>query len=163
MKNERKQFKISGLMALILFGVFSVCILLLLLTGADVYKSLTTRDNDVYSYRTASQYISTKVRQNDIRGMISVEDFGGEDALVLCEDIEGYIYETKLYCYDGYLMELFCEEGSELNPEDGEKILEVTSAQFSMEGSMVIADITMPDGTEENIKLYIRSEKGGLQ
>ena len=163
MKNERKQFKISGLMALILFGVFSVCILLLLLTGADVYKKLTTRDNDVYSYRTATQYISTKVRQNDISGMISVEDFDGESALVLGEEYEGYMYLTKLYCHDGYLMELFCEEGSVLEPADGEKILEVTSAEFDMEDNMVIADIVMPDGTKETVKLYLRSGKEGMQ
>ena len=44
MKKRPIRHQIDGLIALLLFGVFSVCILAVLLTGADAYRRLTDRD-----------------------------------------------------------------------------------------------------------------------
>ena len=38
---------LEGLIALLLFGVFAVCLLIVLLAGADAYNGLTTKDSCV--------------------------------------------------------------------------------------------------------------------
>ena len=67
--------------ALLLFGVFAVCVLAVLLTGADAYRGLTQRNQEAGNRRSCVQYIATKVRQSDSLGAVSVENFGGVDAL----------------------------------------------------------------------------------
>lgn len=88
MKRKPIQHQMDGLIALLLFGVFAVCVLAVLLTGADAYRRLTERDRRAYSQRTCVQYLATRVRQGDRLGDLQVEDFGGTDALVFREDSE---------------------------------------------------------------------------
>ncbi len=44
MKKRTTQHHIDGLAALLLFGIFAVCVLMVLLTGANAYRRLTERD-----------------------------------------------------------------------------------------------------------------------
>ena len=162
MKNERKQLKMGSLLALILFGVFAACLLFLLLTGADVYQKMRDRDTATYNSRTAVQYITTRVRQADRADCLTVEAFDGIDALILLEETEGEIYETKLYCYDGWLMELYAAADSDLSPMDGEKILELNRLELSLEDGFLQAKLTLPDGREEAISLQLRSGREGI-
>lgn len=151
--------KTDGLMALLLFGLFAVCILSVLLTGADVYQRLTERDRDVYEMRTSGQYLTTKVRQADVDGWIGVEEFEGLDALVISEEIEGIVYKTWIYCHDGYIKELFAAADSGLMPEAGEKVLEAAGLCVSREDSAIRAEITGPDGAVQELYLHLRSGK----
>ena len=76
MKKEQENSKITGLMALLVFAVFAVCVLGVLLTGAGVYKRLVGSGAEDYSRRTAAQYVTTRVRQADRAGSVGLEDFG---------------------------------------------------------------------------------------
>lgn len=152
-----KQWKLTDLLSLVVFGIFAICILLVLLTGAGVYRNLVARGGEDYQRRTAAQYITTRVHQADTHGGIAVEDFGGRDALVLREEIRGRTYLTRVYCRDGFLRELFTAGNGSVSPEDGEKILEVRELSLSLEKGMLTARITLPDGSVEDLILYLRS------
>jgi len=131
MKIRQNNRKAESLLALLLFAVFAVCILTVLLTGADVYQRLSSRDQSSYDQRTAAQYLATRIRQADTADGVTLRVFEGRDALVLVQEIDGVRYETMLYCHDGYLCELFMEAEALLDedgaytvvPEDGEKVL----------------------------------------
>ena len=157
MKNEQKQLKMGSLLALMVFGVFAACLLFLLLTGADVYQKMRQRDTATYESRTAVQYMTTRVRQTDRAESITAEAFDGLDALVLQEEIEGETYKTKLYCYDGWLTELYAAQGSDLSPADGEKILELKGLELSLQDGFLRAKLILPDGREESLSLQLRS------
>ena len=161
MNNERKQWKITGFVALVVFTVFAVCILLVLLTGADVYRQLTQREQQSYDKRTAAQYITMRVRQADKSGCISVEDFCGVESLVMRDEIDGEFYETRVYCFDGYIKELFSPADSGLLPQDGENILRASSLSFDINGSLLTADVTT-EGETQRVLLYLRSAEGGV-
>lgn len=148
---KEKTSKITDLLAFVVFTVFAVCVLLVLLTGAKVYRTLVARGSEDYEVRTAAQYVSTRVRQAET---VTVEDFGGCSALVALEEIGGETYLTRVYCHDGYIRELFCAENAALSPEDGEKIMEAERLSFSLEGGVLTAWI---DSRELN--LYLRSGK----
>lgn len=152
----------GGLLALLLLGVFAVCVLSVLLTGADSYRRLTERDREAYGRRTAAQYLTTKVRQGDQWNGVSVEDFGGRDALVFEEEIDGETYVTRVYYHDGYIREQFSSTDAELAPEDGEKVLEACDLRLSPGPTdhEIITEITDANGETTRLVLALRGGKG---
>ena len=159
----KKKNSMGGVLVLLVFAVFVVSVMLVLLTGADVVQKLNRRDRSSYEQRTLIQYLTTRIRQADARDMVSVRDFDGQDALVLSQDIEDVRYETLVYCWDGYLRELFIEEGLEIDAAFGEMILPAADVQFEDCGTYILADITMADGTQQSMMLTLRAERGTAQ
>ena len=162
MRNERGKRNIASLASLLLFGVFAVCILLVLLTGAKAYRGLTQRDQSAYARRTAAQYLTTRVRQGDAQGQISVEKFGGADTLLLTEEIDGTLFVTRVYCYDGAIRELFSFADETFEPGDGEEILPAEGLELTLDGQVLTASILNADGTDQTLTLYLRSGEGGV-
>ena len=143
MKKRPIRHQIDGLIALLLFGVFSVCILAVLLTGADAYRRLTDRDQAAFDRRTTLQYIATRVRQADRADGVRVDDFNGVSALV--------------YCWNGSIMELYAEEALDLTLEAGEPVMEAEAVEFSMEDGR----LRISSG-EDSLILSLRSGKGAV-
>lgn len=156
MKKNLNEEKISGLAALLLFAVFAVCILLVLLTGAKIYQRLVQRDQANYDSRTAVSYLAAKIRQSD---QLDCLETNGTDMLVITEEIEGEWYETRIYCYDGYLCELFTIAGSDSLPEDGIRVLPANALKVAMEDGAVRLEITDTNGQVQSLRLSLRSGK----
>ena len=90
--------------------------------------------------------------------MVHAGTFGGADAVYLLEDIDGTIYETILYVYDGHLRELLCEQGWELLPGDGEVISEARELTVEEPAAGLLRlSFTDGSGVEETADIYIRS------
>lgn len=159
MKKEEKRNKADGLIVLLLFAVFAVCVLLLLLTGANIYQKVTRADQANYERRTGVQYLTTRIRQADVQGGLRAGKFEENDALILTEEIAGEIYETFVYCYDGYIRELFASPDSGLSPKDGDKILKACSMQVWEKDGMLKIEILSADGSCQEIWLSFRSGK----
>ena len=167
MRERLKKPNMGGLLALLLLGVFAVCILSVLLMGADAYQRIVQRDSASYDRRTAAQYIATRVRQADAAGGVSVRAFEGRDALVLWEEADGVLYRTMVYYHDGYLRELFVaedsvfgEDGYAVSPDDGEKILEARQLQVLRDEpveNMLRVVITAADDQRQELWLMLRS------
>ena len=162
MKTKNKPKRINSLMALMIFGAFAVCIFIVVISGADLYKKLINKDSDSFNMRTVGQYITTRIHQADLYDDIGVEDFCGTDAVVIKEEIDGEVYKTRLYCYDGYLMELFGMDDIMLMPEDGEIVMEVDDISFSLEDGILKADISVKEGEAQQVCVFIRSGEGAL-
>lgn len=145
---EHKTSRTTGLLALLVFLLFALCLLLVLLTGAGVYRGLVRRGEESYAARTTVQYIATRVRQ---AGDVAVEEFGGCKALVFPETIDGERYLTRVYCHEGWLMELFSTGTAELSPEDGERVLEAEDLLVQLEGNL----LTVRTG-EQTLYLHLR-------
>ena len=155
---KRRGHHIDGLMALLLFGIFAACVLAVLLTGADTYRRLTERDQEAYHRRVSAQYIAARVRQADRAEGVSIQSFGGGDALRLAD---GTGYATLIYLYDGWLMELYASEDSGLAPEDGARVMESQAFALSMEEEGLLeVRLTGPTGTEDTLRLCLRSGEG---
>jgi len=161
MNNKRNKSQIEGLVVLVLFGVFAVSILAVLLTGAGTYKRLVSQQQSMYARRTVPQYIATKVRQNDLQGAVRVAEFGGVESLELVEWLEGEEYITRIYCYDGYVRELFSAATGNFEPADGQQILEAEQIAFALQDGYLEVAVTSTDGEKSECKLMLRSAKGG--
>ena len=146
MRKRGSQHHIDGLLALLLFGVFAVCVLAVLLTGARAYRGLTQRDQAAYSRRVCMQYIATRVRQADRAEGVSVEPFGEGDA--------------RVYHYDGYLMELYASAEEELHPQDGQRIIPAGGVELSLEDGLLSVEVTDEQGVQDSLRLSLRSGEG---
>lgn len=155
--------KVDNLLVLLLFGTFAVCVLSVLLTGADVYQRLSLRDRLSYDQRTAAQYLTTRVRQSDRLDDVRIRDFDGQDALVFTEEIDGAAYETLVYCHGGYLRELFAAVGGQFLPEDGEKVLAAQDLSARQDGQRLTVELTGPSGEVQTLTLYLRSGRGAAE
>ena len=167
MKSIKKQRHLSSLAPLLLFVVFTTCVLSVLLTGADTYKRISQRDQDSFQHRTVAQYLTTRIRQSDIRGMVMAGDFSTDpasdasscqgDTLILQETIDGKVYYTRIYCHDGYLQELFSPAGIDFSPSAGDKILKADSLFFTKNQNLLTIYITYADASTETLLLHLRS------
>lgn len=154
MRRRPIRHHIDALTALLLFGIFSVCVLAVLLAGAKAYQRLTRRDQIAFDRRSCVQYVAAKVRQSDRAGAVRVVGFGDGDALLLGADEP---YATWLYCQEGWLMELYCYVDEPLAPEEGERLLEAAGMELSLEDGLLTARIAFAQGTEEILFLSLRS------
>lgn len=155
-----KKSNMGFLLVMLVFAVFMVSILIVLLTGADVVQGITERDQKSYDQRTAVQYIATRVRQADQTGGISVRTTESGDRLVLTQEIEGTLFETMIYSYDGYLCELFCTSGYDPGAAFGEKILPAEQFCAKDYGEYLKLELTSLDGEKCSMILSVRSERG---
>ena len=143
-------------MVLLLFGVFAVCILVVLLSGTSVYDRLTRRDEAVFDSRSAVQYLATRVHQAENADAVSLR-IGEDGGAVLCirQAYGDEMYETLLYCREGWLCELFEESGADVDTVAGEKILPVESLAGSFDNGLLTLSIKDENG-EQQVVLLLR-------
>lgn len=151
MKNYKKEYSLSVVAALLLFAVFAVGVFSVLLGGAKVYRALVQRDAAVYDSRTSSQYLLSKLRQAPDPQAVSIGEFGGSAAIRITQTIAEDPYVTWIYCWDGWLMELFCAADGEFTPEDGEKVLPARDLSVTQQNDLLVIAIT--DGSGESLRL----------
>ncbi len=143
------------LSALLMFALLALCILAVLLGGARIYRRLNLRDQQSYNSRTCTQYIATRVRQAPNPDGVYVAPFGDGEALCIGQHIRGQAYVTRVYCHDGWLMELFTVDGDGFLPENGEKIMPVEAFSVAVEDGLLTARISV-DGVFDQVLLHLR-------
>ena len=91
MKNDGHR-KTTELLALLVFGMFALCVAAVLLMGGKTYQTLTHRGGINGSRRTAVRYLTTRFQQ---ASAVRVEDFCGFPTLSIPEEIDGYKEEIS--------------------------------------------------------------------
>ena len=147
---------------LVLFCVFTVSVLMVLLSGAGVYKGIVEAMDGSFEERTCLQYIGAKIRHYSGEGTVSVADINGVSALVLTENIEGYDYNTYIYLHAGRIKELFTDGDLSFYPEDGLDILEAYRLVFNkVSDNLLRIECTGAGGRSSEIFAGLRGIEGG--
>lgn len=142
-----KHRRLSDLLALVSVSLFALCLVLVLLAGAGSYRRLVEEGKTWNEKQTASFYVTTRLRQGE---GVTLEDFQGCRSLTMEERVGNDTYLTRVYCYDGFLRELYCLAGAALGPEDGEKVLPLTAMEAELRDGLL--QVTL-DG--EDVYLYL--------
>ena len=149
---KEKRYAITDVAALLVLTAFAMCVLLVLLTGANLYRKLVDSAEESYLHRTALQYLTTRIRQAEA---VEIGSFDGCDALILEETAGQEICVTRVYCYDGWLRELYTVPGAQVSARDGEALLEAAALALKQEGNLLILTLGteerylfLPEGTE---------------
>jgi len=130
MKKQLHGQKIDTVFVLIIFCVFAASALMVLMLGGSIYKNTMALSWEGYDERTGLSYIWTKVKNGDENGRISLDDFHGLSVLCLAEQYGEDIYFTRIYLYDGWIRELFSEDGFDFYPQDGLPVAPAESLVF---------------------------------
>lgn len=166
-KNAAKHH-IAGAVVLLGFCVFALCILLVLLTGARSYRGLAARDSASYSRNIAARYVAAKIRHADMADSIFVGDFSGENqtaekgtTLFLAEKDGGRTYYTRIYCYKGFVRELYAPASDSFQPADGDTVLAAEELRFRLERNTGLLTVYSTDrgGQTAEVTLSFRSRE----
>ncbi|MBQ6415782.1 MAG: DUF4860 domain-containing protein [Butyrivibrio sp.] len=156
-KNKHHIVDVAFILCLMLLFILSALSVISL--GAGIYKKNVETMGSNYDHRTACAYITEKVRQSDNNGAIFVTNLFGQNTLVLQEEVNGTLYNTYIYYYNGYLMELYARADlTSFYPQSGQKILEINSFDVSYASEALLSvNIVLADGENEAVYIAKRS------
>ena len=156
----RRRSGIGAAAAVIAACIFGAALLVSLITGAGVYRQVQERVERSAARRTGLSYVTAKLHSHDVAGAVRTGSFGDTDALFLMEETEGGSYETILYIYNGWLMELLCAQGAGLGPEAGQQITEAQRLTVRTEDSLLRIAFVDGNGVSETADVFLRSGYG---
>lgn len=156
-QTERKHV-IDFLFPLALFFVLTATSVALVVLASGTYSHQVQDSEDSFVSRTALSYVTEKIHQADEYGSVYAGTFDGQDAIVICQTYSKQTYRTYLYEYDGYLRELFIQDGVDAKASDGRRILASDSFSFeeSQEGLFHLY-CTNKDGSISDTYVSIKS------
>lgn len=171
MRGKLQKHNIEGVFVLLLFAVFAVTVVAVLALGANSYRNLVERDNESYNKRIITSYVAAKIQNHDVQGAVRVggfvrpEEEDGVPTLHLYQDIDGQIFDMRIYFYQGYIYELFTTESNSIEPEAGNPIMEATSLalqeeRFAQGKTLIHIHAVDANGLEDSAEVTVRSESG---
>ncbi len=128
--HQSKKHVIDVTFPLAILFVFAVSALLVLLLSVHIYGEQTDKTKQNYESFTPLSYITEKVRQNDAKGTISIEELDGISCLTLHGSSSDATYSTYLYVYNGWLKELTIRDDTTGSLEAGKNIIEANDLQI---------------------------------
>ena len=163
MKEHTSKRSLSSLAPFLLFVILTSCLLSVLLSGADLYQTITKRDQTSFDQRTLVQYLTTKIHQNDVRGQLAVGDFDSisdsGNTLHIYEEIEGRTFCTRIYCYNGNVYELFSVGGMDFEPSDGQMLLAAQDLSFSLSQDLLCINVQYTQDSTDTLYISLQSGK----
>lgn len=150
---------IYAVCVMIIICMFAINALVLINVGVRVYKNIAVDNLETFELRTSLSFVATKIRQNDSKGMIHLENKDGTTVLALYEDIDGTLYESVLYHRDGTLYELYHEQGCDYDLTDGLEIMDIASFSFYKTESGCI-QLTAVDSQGVSESMFVNVHSG---
>lgn len=100
---KTKSHSISGAFVFMLLGVFAVFSMLLVVLGAQAYRTTVDGAAAHTQKRIVTAFVRNAVRAQDERGAITVEEHDGLPVLALSSELDGERYVQYIYSYGGSL------------------------------------------------------------
>lgn len=140
----------------LLMAVFFIALMAGLAFGAVMYRSVYGAQMHNDDVHLQAGLVANAVHANDALDAVT-EDQGPEGrALVLVERLESGTYETRLYLYEGHLMQEYAVSGRPYNPITATPLFDTGTFEFSFDGKLLT--ITTDKGTCD---VALRSPQGG--
>ena len=148
---------IAGVFVFLLLGVFAVFSTMLVLFGAQAYRTTTERSAEHEEDRTLYAYVLNSLRGEDAAATVGLRTEDGIDMVTVAYDDFGESLEKRIYCYDGYLRELLIPVDSEFDPGAGEQICAASNFQAQINGSLITIEMTGADGEPHTVETVLRT------
>ena len=156
---KKKTLGFDAVIGLFLICVFAAAMLIALASGAKIYESISDVMEEQYTSRTALDYVAAKVHACDADGGVEIGRIGGEEALLLHETYGAIRCTTYIYCYDGYICELFAIDGEDFEPTAGLHVLNAQALHFSLADRLLRIECRTAGG--EGVQYVAIQSEGG--
>ena len=150
----------QGVFVFVLLGLFALMSTLMVLLGAQMYRSTVANATDNNNQRVLSAYLRSMVRAEDGLGAVRLEEYDGTKAIALYEEIGDSQYVTWIYLYDGQLREQFTSAGYDFDPEDGTPIAEAGRFEPSLENGLLTVELINGANEVEEVQVALRCAQG---
>ena len=135
---NKQRNRIDTVFVLMIFCGFAMSVFLVLMLSGSTYMNMMDISREGQNERIVLSYIRTRIRSTDSAGSVAVSSFDGLPALSLVEVFGERVFVTKIYLYNGWVHELFHEQGRIFAPSDGVPIIRSGSLYFEEAGSGLI-------------------------
>lgn len=164
---EKARGRVQGhgsmrLMSVALMAVFFVALMVSLAAGALMYRYAARAQLQANDLHLQSGLITNVIRSNDVAGALREGEGPEGPALVLSRTLASGTYETRIYQYQGKLLQEFAAAGTPFDPRGATALLETNTFSFAVDGSLVTfttdkgsfdvalrADPEAPEGQEQ--------------
>lgn len=140
----------------LLFALFVLALLMAIMVGTGVYRSLYDMRTETDEARLSLSLVANDVRANDAVDAVAVGSGPEGRSLVLVERLDSGTYETRLYLYQGNIVEEYSLADAPYTPERATQIAPSGTFDFSYAGGLLT--ITTDQGTAD---VALRSVRGG--
>lgn len=135
----------ARLFSVLLMAVFFIALMGGLAAGASLYRSATTAQTRANELHLESGLLTNVIRGNDTAGTVSEGEGPEGPALVLTRTLSSGRYETRIYLYQGKLMQELSVAGRPYDPLGATELL--SSKTFSFEVADGLVHIATDDGS----------------
>lgn len=120
-----------------LFVVFFIALLTSLYTGVKVYTNATASQNTTNSHREGMTLVTNIVRANDSSGVVAVGNGPEGKSLVMKESNEAGSYETRLYLYQGNIVQEYSLASDAYTPGRASVVTASKTFDFTYENDLL--------------------------
>lgn len=139
----------------LLMLVFLAILLVALVCGVTVYQRVAQIQMTTNEERLGQQLIANNVRAKDGEGTVRIGTGPEGRSLVLVENLASGSYETRIYLYEGEILEEYSISGLPYDPSKAVKLADSSKLLFSYEDGLVT--IVTDQGTSQ---IALRSMQG---
>jgi hypothetical protein len=158
---RRAQHSFGGLFAFVLVGLFALLALLIVATGIRAYRGMGDLSRQNGQARAALGYVSGKLRTAGDAQRVTLRAQQGIDLIVIEDQLDSDVYETRIFFVDGALKEQFCEAAMPFDPEDGQLIAALPALTFERRGDLIWLRAQLTQGRPIETCVALRAGEGG--
>ncbi len=125
------------LLSVALMGVYFIVLMWGLAMGATMLRAAVEAQSHANQLHLQSGLVTGVVHGGDFADAVSLGDGPEGDSLVLSRTIGERTYETRIYQYDGSVMEEFTVAGNPYNPTSATQLMPSSTFDLRLEGSLV--------------------------
>ena len=140
----------------ILFAVLALFMLIALLVGTNTYRAVNNVRSSSDETRLGLSLITNSIRMNDATDAVGVAEGPEGLALVLTEQLDSGNYETRLYRYQGSIVEEYARSDSAFTPQKARQIVASERFDFTYENGLLTVHTD-----QGSTSVALRSVRGG--
>jgi hypothetical protein len=153
MHSIRREHSIDTLFMLLLFGLFTLLLVLLLLFSVQGEKTAVSGLDEQNNLRTSMSYLTGKFRQHDDVDSVSAGQVEDTCALCFTDTISDRTFDTYIYLDDGFLKEVYTAAGRTPTKAMGTPLCSLED--FTIEETDGLYHICLTDTDGRQAELYL--------
>ena len=128
-----------------LVAVFFLLLMLCLMVGVNIYRDAAASRVRADAVRVQTGLVVGAIRSTDMADAYLQGEGPEGPALVMVTELPSGTYETRLYLYEGSIVEEYAIAGRDYNPENAVALMQSSVFSFSLDGNLLA--ITTDEGT----------------
>lgn len=135
--NEVKAPFSGRVFIVLLFGIIVLFLFIMLLFGVNIYDSTNKSRLENDDRRLGLSLIANSIRMNDVTDAVGVGQGPEGRSLVLTETIDGVDYETRIYTYEGKIVQEYAMAQTPYTPTRTREIVESSVFEFEYSNGLL--------------------------